>query len=92
MILDVVVLDVSCIDMAVMSGNSVDRGCVGDLGVRIEGSHDGRMVETVAKQFHCKPIFTNERTDLVQSWFKRIVVSLTSSSCVLTRACAPPSK
>ena len=59
MILDVVVLDVSRIDMAVMSGNSVDRGCMGDLGVHMEGGHDGRMVETVAVDddgvgFHCR--------------------------------------
>ena len=48
MVLDVVVMDVSCIDMAIMGSNSVDCGCVGDLGVCIEGGHDGRMVETVA--------------------------------------------
>ena len=45
--------------MAVMSGNSVDSGCVGDLGMRIEGSYDGRMVETVAMDdygvgVHCR--------------------------------------
>ena len=47
-ILDVVVMDVSCIDMTIMDSNSVDCGCMGDLGVRIKGGHDGRMVETVA--------------------------------------------
>ena len=46
--LDVVVMNVSRIDMAVMGSDSINCGCVGDLGVRIEGGHDGRMVETVA--------------------------------------------
>ena len=48
MILDVVVMDVSRIDVAVMGSNSVDCSCMGDLGVRIEGGHNGRVVETVA--------------------------------------------
>ena len=46
--LDVVVLDVSRIDVTIMGGNSIDCSRVGDLGVRIKGGHDGRMVETVA--------------------------------------------
>ena len=42
--LDVVVMDVSRVDMAVMGSNSVDCNCMGDLGVRIEGSHNGRRL------------------------------------------------
>ena len=46
--LDVVVMNVSRIDMAVMGSDSIDCGCVGDLGMRIEGGHNGRVMETVA--------------------------------------------
>ena len=46
--LDVVVMDVSRVDMAVVGSDSVDCGGVRDLGVRVEGGHDGRMMETVA--------------------------------------------
>ena len=68
-VLDVVVMDVSRIDVTIMGGNSVDRRCMGDLGVRIEGGHDGRMVETVAVDddgvgVHCRG-FVLSVTDLV---------------------------
>ena len=51
--LDVVVMDVSRIDMAVMGSNSVDCSCVGDLGVRIavndsEGGGDGPRIDEFA--------------------------------------------
>ena len=45
--MDVVAVDVPGIDVAVMGGNGVDGSGVGDLGVRVEGCHDGRVVETV---------------------------------------------
>ena len=46
--LDVVVMDVSRIDVTIMGRDSIDCGGVGNLGMRVEGGHDGRMVETVA--------------------------------------------
>ena len=54
--LDVVVVNVSGIDVAVVSGNSVDGSSVGDLSVRVEGCHDGRVVETVAVDNDCMSI------------------------------------
>ena len=31
-----------------MGSDSIDCGCVGDLGMRIKGGHNGRVMETVA--------------------------------------------
>ena len=41
-------MDVSRVDVAVMGSNSINCGCVGDLGVRIEGGHNSRVVEAMA--------------------------------------------
>ena len=46
-ILDVVVMDVSRVDVTVMGSDSINCGGMGNLGVRVEGGHDGRMVETM---------------------------------------------
>ena len=46
-ILDVVVMDVSRIDVTIMGSNSIDCGGMGVLGVRVKGGHDSRMVETM---------------------------------------------
>ena len=67
--LDVVVMNVSRIDVAIMGSNSIDCGCVGDLGMRIKGGHNGRVVETVAVDddsvgVHCRG-FILSVTDLV---------------------------
>ena len=46
-ILDVVVMDVSRVDVTIMGSDSINCGGMGNLGVRVEGGHDGRMVETM---------------------------------------------
>ena len=46
-ILDVVVMDVSRIDVTIMGSDSIDCDGMGNLGVRVRGGHYGRMVETM---------------------------------------------
>ena len=46
-ILDVIVMYVARIDVTIIGSESINCGGMGNLGVRVKGGHDGRMVETV---------------------------------------------
>ena len=49
--LRIVEVDVACVAMSIVFGDGVDGSPVGEIGVLVEGGHDGGMVEAVSLDF-----------------------------------------